>query len=117
MIPKPRRSSVSRRVYLGAVVVLASAMQHGVSASRANRLKALFGASRQTLARWRAWWLETFATSRLWQSLCGRFMPPVDEAALPQSLLDRFSDEVSMAAVLRILQPISTAPWLEASAS
>ncbi len=108
---------LGRRVYLGAVVVLASAMQHGVSASRASRLKALFGASRQTLARWRAWWLETFATSRLWQSLRGRFMPMVDEAVLPQSLLDRFSDEVSMAAVLRILQPISTAPWLEASAS
>jgi hypothetical protein len=36
---------LGRRVYLGAVVVLASAMQQGVNAFRARRLKELFGAS------------------------------------------------------------------------
>jgi hypothetical protein len=39
-------------------------MQHGVSAFRAKRLKELFGASRQTLERWRTWWLETFPRVR-----------------------------------------------------
>lgn len=111
---------LGRRVYLGAVVVLASAMQHGISAFRAKRLKELFGASRQTLERWRAWWIETFASSRFWQILRGRFMPALDEASLPLSMLDRFDDaedDGRVGALLRVLQPISTAPWLEASAS
>src|SRR5262245_42350693 len=75
---------LGRRVYLSGVVVLASAMQHGVNAVRASRLKALFGVSRQTLVRWRSWWLESFPGSRFWQSLRGRVMPAVDEHALPQ---------------------------------
>jgi len=108
-------------VYVGAVVVLASAMQHGISAFRVKRLKELFGASRQTLERWRAWWLETFPSSRFWQSLRGRFMPVVDESSLPLSMLERFDDAVHngspVSALLRLLQPVSTAPWLEASAS
>jgi hypothetical protein len=115
---------LGRRVYLGAVVVLASAMQHGISVLRATRLKELFGVSRQTLERWRVWWLETFPSSRFWQSLRGRFMPAVDETSLPLSMLDRFDeaehdehDGSRVGSLLRVLQPISTAPWLEANAS
>jgi hypothetical protein len=103
---------LARRVYLGAVVVLASALQHGVSA---------FRASRQTLARWRSWWLEAFPASRFWQSLRGRLMPAVDETTLPLSLLERFErgngDDTAVAALLALLHPISTRPWLSASAS
>jgi hypothetical protein len=111
---------LARRVYLGAVVVLASAMQHGINASRASQLRELFGASRQTLERWRAWWFETFPSSRFWRDLRGRFMAAVDETSLPWSMLDRFDDAGTggrVGALLRVLQPISTAPWLEASAS
>ncbi len=112
---------LGRRVYLGAVVVLASALQHGVSAFRVRRLKELFGASRQTLLRWRSWWLEAFAASRFWQSLRGRVMPAVDETTLPCSLLERFEgcdlEGGALAALLAVLQPISTRPWLLAGAS
>jgi hypothetical protein len=113
---------LGRRVYLGAVVVLASAMQHGINAVRASRLKELFGVSRQTLERWRGWWLETFPASPFWQSLRGRVMPAVDEHALPGSLLERFAPAAPggpppVLALLELLQPISTAPWLEANAS
>jgi hypothetical protein len=112
---------LGRRVYLGAVVVLASALQHGVSAFRVRRLTELFGASRQTLLRWRSWWLEAFAASRFWQSLRGRVMPAVDEATLPCSLLERFegcgTEGGAMAALLGVLRPISTRPWLSAGAS
>jgi hypothetical protein len=112
---------LARRVYLGAVVVLASALQHGVSAFRASRLKELFGASRQTLERWRSWWLEAFPASRFWQSLRGRWMPAVDETTLPLSMLERFEhgsdDNNAAAALLALLHPISTRPWLSASAS
>lgn len=112
---------LARRVYLGAVVVLASALQHGVSAFRVRQLTELFGASRQTLLRWRSWWLEAFPTSRFWQSLRGRLVPAVDETTLPSSLVERFEpgrgDGGAMASLLRVLQPISTRPWLSASAS
>jgi len=108
---------LGRRVYLGAVVVLASAMQQGINALRARRLKQLFGVSRQTLERWRRWWREAFPASRFWQSLRGRLVPAVDDS-LPLSMLERFiHDEHPVAALLRLLQPISTAPWLEANAS
>jgi hypothetical protein len=112
---------LGRRVYLGAVVVLASALQHGVSAFRVRRLTELFGASRQTLLRWRSWWLEAFAASRFWQSLRGRLIPAVDETTLPRSLVERFAGDGieggALAALLGVLQPISTRPWLWASAS
>lgn len=112
---------LARRVYLSAVVVLASALQHGVSAFRVRQLKELFGASRQTLLRWRSWWLEAFPASRFWQSLRGRLMPAADEATLPRSLVERFegngAEGGALAGVLALLQPISTRPWLEARAS
>lgn len=117
----PSARFLGRRVYLGGVVVLASALQHGVSAFRAKRLKELFGASRQTLERWRTWWLETFPASRFWQELCGRFMPAADETTLPFSLVERFehrnAEDHAVVGVLALLQPISTRPWLEARAS
>lgn len=107
---------LGRRVYLGAVAVLASAMQQGVSAFRARRLKELFGVSRQTLARWRGWWREAFPASRFWQSVRGRFVPAIDDG-LPLAALERFHAEQPVAALLSLLRPISTAPWLDASAS
>lgn len=59
-----------------------------------------------------------FATSRFWTSLRGRFMPTVDEAAMPASLLSAMSptDEGAVIALLRLLAPVSTRPGLEASA-
>jgi hypothetical protein len=112
---------LGRRVYLRGVVVLASALQHGVSAFRAKRLKELFGVSRQTLERWRTWWLEAFPASRFWQELRGRFMPAIDETTLPRSLVERFehrhAEDHAVVGVLALLQPISTRPWLEARAS
>lgn len=112
---------LGRRVYLGAVVVLASALQHGVSAFRLRQLKELFGASYETLSRWRTWWLEAFPVSRFWQSLRGRFVPAVDETVLPRSLVERFESSPveggALAGLLGVLQPISTRPHLSASAS
>jgi hypothetical protein len=51
----------------------------------------------------------------------GRLMPAVDETTLPRSLVERFEpgrvDGGALASLLRVLQPISTRPWLWASAS
>jgi hypothetical protein len=44
---------LGRHVYLAAVLVLATAMRHGVTALRAAKLTALLRVSRRTLGRWR----------------------------------------------------------------
>ena len=110
---------LGRKVYLGAVVVLGAALQRGPSKASVTQLSALLGISRRTLARWCQWWSTMFATSRFWTSLRGRFMPAIDEATVPASLLSRMSatDEPGVVALLRLLAPMSTRPHLEASAS
>ena len=47
---------LGRKVFLGAMVVLISAMQSGLNPARMKRLKELVGVSRRTVARWRDWW-------------------------------------------------------------
>lgn len=110
---------LGRKVYLGAVVVLASALQHGPTKRSVAELTALLGVTRRTLVRWRRWWSTIFAKSRFWSSLRGRFVPAVDDAAMPASLLSRVlaTEEPAVVNLLRLLAPISTRPWLEASAS
>jgi hypothetical protein len=111
---------LGRKVYVGAMVVLAAALQHGPSKTSVTKLSALLGISRRTLVRWRRWWTTRFATSRFWTSLRGRFVPAVDGETMPASLLSRVTpidDEPAVVTLLRLLAPMSTRPYLEASAS
>ncbi len=106
----PSLRFLGRKVYLGAVVVLISAMMHGASAKRLKRLRATIGASRYTIERWRAWWRTTFAESAWWKGMRGRFSPPVATSALPNALLARFvgDAEERLVALLRFLAPLTT---------
>ncbi len=100
-----------RRVYLGAAVVLISAMLHGATLPRLARLKELFGVSPKTVARWRSWWLDVFAEGSFWKAKRGSFIPPAGGERLPQSMLERFlgSDRERLSALLRFIAPITTA--------
>lgn len=82
-----------RRVYVGMVVVLVSAMHHGLSADRVRRLGEGLGIDRRTLVRWRAWWLEEFVRSRGWKVIRAHLVAPVCEQTLPWSLCVRFGVE------------------------
>jgi hypothetical protein len=106
----PSLRFLGRRVYLGAVVVLATAMQQGVTRARAQRLREVLGVSLQTLARWGEWWRTAFAESAFWKAAKARFATPLDASALPLALLQRFgADERSaLAALLRFMAPLST---------
>lgn len=106
----PSTRFLGRRVYLGAVVVLATAMQQGTTRWRASQLRELLGVSVQTLARWRAWWAEAFADSAFWKAMRAAFSPPVAEAAAPHALLERFAGDAveQLGALLRFLSPLST---------
>ena len=55
------------RVYLGFVVVLATALQQGLTESREAQL--LEHIPRQTLYRWLTWWREVFTPSAVWKAL------------------------------------------------
>jgi hypothetical protein len=101
---------LGRKVYLAAVVVLCTAMQHGVTPERAAALHKAVGVSRQTLGRWRAFWQQQFVKTPLWQAVRSRFLPPVEPERLPQSLLERFAGElgVQLSHLLRFLAPLTT---------
>lgn len=109
----PSLRFLGRKVYLGAIVVLATALQHGVTPMRASKLQELVGVSRRTLQRWRQWWLAAFTRTRFWLEARGRLMPPVVESGLPASLLERFVPDggrrARLLAALRFLSPLSTA--------
>lgn len=100
---------LGRRVYLGALMVLVSAMTGGVTEKRAAAARELIGVSTRTLQRWRAWWLGALPRTVLWTGARARFMPPVDEARLPGSMLERFGDAAGgLIACLRFLAPVTT---------
>ena len=109
---------LGRKVYLGAVVVLASAMRHGVTPARAARLHKLLGVSLRTLARWREWWRTAFEQSPFWKKTRGLLARPVASERLPLSLLECFAgDEQSrLVSLLRLLLPITTSSTRDALA-
>lgn len=107
----PSMRFLGRKVYLGAVVMLTTAMRHGLKPPRVARLKELFGVGVKTLARWRSWWREAFAESRFWQGARGHFVPAVKKALLPLSLLERMRgahEQERLVNALRFVSPITT---------
>ncbi len=101
---------LGRRVYLGAVVVLVTALISGITAPRAARLREWFGVNVRTLKRWRAWWRDTFVASAFWRGAQSRFMPPVMIDTLPASLLERFAgdERTQLLHALVFLTPLTT---------
>ena len=100
---------LGRKVYLATTVVLISAMELGVTANRFACLTTLLGISRQTVTRWRGWWRSVFTSTLFWKAASAAFMPPVDAAVLPASLLSRFPGDTreALLAMLRFLGPVS----------
>jgi hypothetical protein len=103
---------LGRRVYRAALVVLATALAHGLSDRRLAQLKGLLGVPARTLRRWRGWWLTDFIVTPLWIAQRGCFVPPPPAITLlPASLLERFvaPDEPSrLFAALQFIAPLST---------
>jgi hypothetical protein len=62
-----------RRVYWGAVVLVVTALRQGrVAGLTAQRVQTLFGVTRLTLARWRAYFRDCFPQTPTWHHLRGR---------------------------------------------
>lgn len=105
----PSLRFLGRKVYLSAVVVVVATMRHGTSPVRMRKLKELFGVSRRTVERWRVWWTTAFAEGPFWKSAAASFLPAVEVAKLPSSILERFlgNEEERLILLLRFLGPIT----------
>ena len=102
---------LARRVYVGAAIVLITALRHGATAGRIRQLREAVGVSRRTVERWRQWWLEEFPRSRFWKWARGQFSSPVDLEQLPLSLLESFQKPQAVERavdLLRWLLPLAT---------
>jgi hypothetical protein len=107
---------LGRRVYAGLVVVLVSAMIHGLNPERGKRLHEALGIDRRTLERWRQWWLSIFVESSFWREARARFMPPLCPKTMPLSLCVSFGVERRdrLLELLKFLAPITTpTAWKE----
>lgn len=107
-VTPPSVRFLGRRVYFGAVVVLACAK--ALTAHRVKTLSSELGVDRRTLRRWRRWWREQFVHSPLWRIERGRFSPAPAHERLPGSLLERFTGtlEQQLVALLKFLSPLTT---------
>jgi hypothetical protein len=101
-VTPPSVRFLGRKVYVGAIVMLAS-------------IGALVcGAAIRTLARWHGWWTTVLPASTFWQAACARLIPTVTAETLPGGLLERFEQaqvgagEQALVGALRFLQPVTT---------
>lgn len=104
---------LGRKVYAGMVVVLVSALQHGLKPQRVQVLRECLGIDRRTLERWRQWWLKSFAKSSFWKGARARFMPLFCQKTLPWSLCQAFQlfqveRRDRLLDLLKFLSPITT---------
>jgi hypothetical protein len=110
-VTPPSVRFLGRKVYLGAVVILISAMRQGPTPRRVRELSRLFGIDAATIARWQAFWRDHVSRTPFWKVARGRLVPIVEITDLPLSLLDAFlrTDDPSqgLARLLRFLSPIT----------
>jgi hypothetical protein len=81
---------LGRKVYLGAIIILISAMRQGPSPRQVRELSARFGVDRQTIARWQVFWREHFPQTPFWKIEGARFKLTVGVISLPYSLVHAF---------------------------
>jgi hypothetical protein len=109
--PPPTPPSVrflGRRVYVGAVVVVASVM--ALTTMAAGATVRATGVPARTMRRWLRWWQGPFTTSVPFVELSARLVPAPERRRLPLSILDRFAADGSARIVklLAWLAPITT---------
>jgi hypothetical protein len=103
---------LGRKVYLGVIVVLITALHHGLTETRRRQLIEELDVPAQTLWRWRRWWREQLVATRCWRALAGQFIPPIATDNLPGSLLQRLTGRAVSERLVRLLAllcPVTTA--------
>ena len=100
---------LGRRVYVGAVVILASVVALAAASFRAAERAT--GIAARTSRRWLHWWQGPFTTSAPLVELSGRLVPSPSRSALPTSVLERLPGDAAtrVRRLLAWLAPIPTA--------
>jgi hypothetical protein len=108
---------LGRKVYLGAIVILISAMRQGPTPRRVRELSERFGADETTIARWQIFWREHFPITLFWKSERARFIRLGKISGLPYSLVDAFlrrhPPRDGWMLLLRFLSPITVSGGLQ----
>ncbi|WP_373558936.1 hypothetical protein [Burkholderia sp. HI2714] len=103
---------LGRRVYVAAIMVVVSATRASAGTVAAMRQLDTLGVPPSTIARWRQWWQTDFVGTPFWTLGRAAFVPPVDSAQCPASLLERFavaSPPEPLLSLLRWLSPLTSA--------
>jgi hypothetical protein len=107
---------LGRRIYLGAFVVLISAMRHGPTPQRVREISTLLEVDWRTIARWQRFWRDHFPQSHFWRAEGARVILLTKVATLPLLLLTAFlgrwddcDDHKGWGRLLQFLAPITTA--------
>ena len=120
-VTPPSVRFLGRKVYLGAVVILVSAMRQGPTPRRVRELTELYHVDRRTIYRWRDFWNEHFPKTTFWKLARARLVPVFEIVDFPRSLLEAFvragQDRDGWGELLRFLSPISTTKGLQIKVS
>jgi hypothetical protein len=80
---------LGRKVYVAVIIVIASVVGRARSLAGRGAPRRVENVPTRTVRRWLEWWPVVFARTAFWQEAKGFLASPVDEAALPGSLLER----------------------------
>jgi hypothetical protein len=109
------------KVYLGAIVILISAMRQGPSPRRVRELSTRFGADESTITRWQTFWREHFPQTPFWKVARAGFITLGEIVCLPYSLVDIFLRRhppcEGWTRLLRFLSPITVPGGLQIKVS
>jgi len=81
---------LGRKVYLGAIILIISAMRQGPTPRQVRALSERFGADRRTIARWQVFWREHVPQTPFWKAARACLEPVIKIVTLPYSLVDAF---------------------------
>ncbi len=103
----PSLRFLGRRVYLGAVVILASVVAQATGVASESRR--VTGVPARTTRRWLGWWMGPFLSTEVFMAIRARLID-VNAAAVPASILVRLmgtkAEQVRM--LLAWMAPLST---------
>jgi hypothetical protein len=101
---------LGRKVYVAVVVIVASVVGRSRELVGRGTPRRVEGVPVRTVRRWLGWWSVTFALSAFWSEAKGFFATPVDETALPGSLLARLGEAsaTTLRRMLGLIAPITT---------
>jgi len=102
---------MGRKVYLGVIITLISALEQGLTPRRRARLVDELDLWPQTFFRWQHWWRAQVPLTRHWQALRARLMPSSETGTLPDVLLSQLSGNDLSGRIIRfarLMMPLST---------